>query len=93
VPRLTTRSDLRTPLPWLPFDAFRALSCFAIVLLVACSGGGNAAGDEPGPQIQTVNLAVAGQTVTKVRAAGGVVALLEERLTSIFEQGPQRTLA
>jgi hypothetical protein len=40
-----------------------------------------------------VDLAVTGQTVTKVRAAGTEVVLLEERLTSIFEDGPQRTLA
>ena len=40
-----------------------------------------------------VDLAVAGQTVIKVRTAGGHVVLLEERLNSIFEDGPQRTLA
>jgi hypothetical protein len=40
-----------------------------------------------------VELAVVGQTVTKVRTAGNEVVLLEERLTSIFEDGPQRTLA
>jgi len=39
-----------------------------------------------------VDLAVSGQTVTKVRTAGNEVVLLEERLTSIFEDGPQRTL-
>jgi hypothetical protein len=31
--------------------------------------------------------------VTKVRTAGSEVVLLEERLTSIFEDGPQRTMA
>jgi hypothetical protein len=48
------------------------------------------------PQVTTinsVNLAVTGQTVTKVRTAGNEVVLLEERLNSIFEDGPQRTLA
>jgi len=40
-----------------------------------------------------VDLAVDGQTVTKVRSASSEVVLLEERLTSIFEDGPQRTLA
>ena len=40
-----------------------------------------------------VDLAVAGQTVIKVRTAGSHVVLLEERLNSIFEDGPQRTLA
>ncbi|HKF05240.1 MAG TPA: hypothetical protein VKB49_23175 [Candidatus Sulfotelmatobacter sp.] len=39
-----------------------------------------------------MDLAVSGQTVTKVRTAGNEVVLLEERLTSIFEDGPQRTL-
>ncbi len=39
-----------------------------------------------------VDLAVSGQTVIKVRTAGSHVVLLEERLNSIFEDGPQRTL-
>jgi hypothetical protein len=40
-----------------------------------------------------VDLAVVGQTVTKARTAGNQVVVLEERLTSIFEDGPQRMLA
>jgi hypothetical protein len=44
------------------------------------------------PRSGDVDLAVTGQTVTKVRAAGSEVMLLEERLTSIFEDGPDRTL-
>jgi len=40
-----------------------------------------------------VDLAVAGQTLTKARTAGNEVVVLEERLHSIFETGPQRTLA
>jgi len=40
-----------------------------------------------------VNLAVTGQTVTKVRTSGNEIVVLEERLNSIFEDGPQRTLA
>lgn len=63
-----------------------ALLCSAISLLVAC-------GDKATPPINTVNLAVAGQTLTKVRTAGSEVVVLEQRLTSIFEDGPQRTLA
>jgi len=39
-----------------------------------------------------LDLRVAGQAVTKVRTAGNEVVLLQERLTSIFEDGPQRTL-
>jgi hypothetical protein len=45
------------------------------------------------PPSNSVDLAVVGQTITKVRTAGNEVVLLEERLTSIFEDGPQRTLA
>jgi hypothetical protein len=40
-----------------------------------------------------VDLEVTGKTVTKVRTTGSQVALLEEQLTSIFEDGPRRTLA
>src|SRR3954471_11420614 len=62
-----------------------ALICLAVALLVAC---GNR---ETSPN-KAVDLAVAGQTVTKVRTAGSEVVLLEQRLTSLFEDGPQRTL-
>src|SRR4249920_1471284 len=57
----------------------------AVGLLVACGG-------KETPQNNSVDLAVVGQTVTKVRTTGNEVVLLEERLTSIFEDGPQRTL-
>src|SRR5258705_11402051 len=60
--------------------------CLAVALLVACGG-------RETPPINSVDLAVVGQTVTKVRTAGNAVVLLEERLTSLFEDGPQRTLA
>jgi hypothetical protein len=66
-----------------------ALLCLAAGLLVAC-------GDTktlPTPSVGFVDLAVPGQTVIKVRTAGSHVVLLEERLNSIFEDGPQRTLA
>ncbi len=61
------------------------LLCSALAFLTSCGSG------EISP-IHSVDLAVAGQTVTKVRSAGSEVVLLEERLTSIFEIGPQRTL-
>jgi hypothetical protein len=64
----------------------RALLCFAGALLVACGGGET-------PPINSVDLEVVGQTVTKVRTSGNEAVLLEARLTSIFEDGPQRTLA
>src|SRR5258706_5538651 len=63
-----------------------ALLCLGVGLLVACGG-------RETPPINSVDFAVVGQTVTKVRTAGNEVVVLEERLTSIFENGPQRTLA
>ena len=63
-----------------------ALLCSAVLLLIGCEA------KETTP-INDLDLAVAGQTVTKVRTAGNEVVVLEERLTSIFEDGPQRTLA
>src|SRR5438045_9102652 len=62
-----------------------ALLCLAAALLVAC--GGKEASPSNG-----LDLAVVGQTITKVRTTGNEVVVLEERLTSIFEDGPQRTL-
>ena len=64
----------------------RVLLNLPLILLVACGG-------KSIPPVTGVNLAVTGQTITKVRSNGGKVVLLEERLTSIFEDGPQRTLA
>lgn len=46
-----------------------------------------------GSEFDPVDVAVSGRAVIKVRGAGGGVALLEERLTSIFETGPDRILA
>src|SRR5882757_1894129 len=63
-----------------------ALLCLTAALLVAC--GGKEASPSNG-----LDLAVVGQTITKVRTTGNEVVVLEERLTSIFEDGPQRTLA
>jgi hypothetical protein len=64
----------------------------ALALLIGC-GGGDGTGPKGIPSIQPLDLAVAGMTVTKVRTADSAIVLLEERLTSIFEDGPQRTLA
>jgi hypothetical protein len=65
-----------------------ALLCLTLAHLVACGGSRT----QPISSVN-VDFAVAGQTVTKARATGDEVVLLEERLTSIFEDGPQRTLA
>src|SRR5215831_21321785 len=64
-----------------------ALLCGALALLAGCGGG------QTSPPNKVVDLAVVGQTITKVRTAGNEVVLLEERLNSIFEDGPLRTLA
>jgi hypothetical protein len=64
--------------------------CVMTTVLVACGDG--AADLEEAPGAGTVDISVAGQTVTKVRASGNGVAFLEEHLNSIFEDGPRRSL-
>src|ERR1700730_15812512 len=59
--------------------------CAAATLLVAC-GSGSTDGQES-PATGTVDISLAGQTVTKVRASGNDVAFLGEQLNSIFEDG------
>lgn len=61
---------------------------FVLPLAVLAGCGGKAT-----PAATGLNLAVRDQTITKVRAAGNKIVVLEEHLTSIFEDGPQRTLA
>lgn len=70
--------------------AVGVLVCVALVLCEGCAGGGGQSNTPP--PAQTVDVAVSGQTVTKVRASGGSTVVLQERLTSIFEDGPQRTV-
>jgi len=60
----------------------------AVALPVGC---GDSA--KPPKETPTVNLSVSGLTVTKARTANNAIILLEERLNSILEDGPQRTLA
>jgi hypothetical protein len=67
------------------------LLCVTVTLLVACGGGGS--NGEVAPAAGAVDISIAARTVTKVRAVGSNVAYLEERLNSIFEDGPQRSLA
>jgi hypothetical protein len=64
----------------------RAVPFLGIALLIACAG-------RETPTSNTLDVAITGQTITKARTAGNQIVLLEERLTSIFEDGPQRTLA
>jgi len=68
----------------------RVSLCLAIVLLAGC---GDDSGPEETPAIKPVNLSLSGMTVTKVRTTDNAIVVLEERLTSIFENGPQRMLA
>jgi hypothetical protein len=63
---------------------------FVLCLLIASIAGCGIAG---APTVKPVDLSITGATVTKARTVGNEVVFLEERLTSIFEQGPQRTLA
>jgi hypothetical protein len=74
----------------IPLRFSGVLLCVTATLLVACGGG--ATDSEVAPETGTVDISVAGQTVTKVRAAGNEVAFLQEQLTSIFEDGPRRSL-
>jgi hypothetical protein len=62
------------------------LLSLVVALLAAC-------GDRETSPTNSVDLSVVGQTVTKVRPAGDQIVVLEERLTSLSENGPQRTLA
>jgi hypothetical protein len=63
-----------------------ALLTVPLVVLVAC-------GRKQPSRINHLNLAVTGQTITKVRTAAGHVVLLQEKLVSIFEDGPDRTIS
>ncbi len=74
----------------IPLRSVGVFLCAAATLLVACGGG--ATDIEESPETGTVDISVAGQTVTKVRAAGNDVAFLGEELNSIFEDGPRRSL-
>jgi hypothetical protein len=65
---------------------FTLAALLPCVFLTACGGGKT-------PTNNGVDLAVMGQTVTKVRTAGSEIVLLEEQLNSIFQDGPHRTLA
>jgi hypothetical protein len=63
--------------------------CALLFSAIGLIGGCGGKKDSP---IDSVDLAIVGQTVSKVRTAGNQVVVLEERLNSIFEDGPERTL-
>jgi len=68
----------------------KSVSLFALVAITFAVLAG-CGGKIPPPR--GLNLAISGRTVTKVRTTGNRVVVLEEQLTSIFEDGPERTLA
>src|ERR1700722_1569657 len=80
---------VRTARACRPSTVLSALLSLAVALLVACGGS---ATPLTTPPMNNVDLSVTGQTVIKARTAGSEVVVLEERLNSIFENGPQRTL-
>jgi hypothetical protein len=71
---------------WMP-AIVAALLCLTVSFCTGCGGSSTP------PPSGNLDLGVTGRTVTKVRAAGNEAVLLEEQLTSIFEDGPKRTLA
>src|SRR4051812_5342312 len=75
---------------WRISDCLVALLCIAVAILVGCGGKST---PDPTPPVTTFNFSLTGRTVTKMRTTETEVVLLEERLTSIFEDGPERTLA
>jgi hypothetical protein len=66
------------------------LLCATVALFAACGGGDRVSVEAP--ENETIDIAVTGQAVTKVRAVGKQVAFMEEQLNSIFEDGPRRSL-
>src|SRR4051812_20858110 len=66
-----------------------ALVCLPVALLVSCGSSGM----PTTPPNNGVDLAVTGHTVVKARTAGDHVVFLEERLRSLLEDGPDRTVA
>ena len=72
----------------------RYLHCFSIVIFVgilASCGGGNQA--QPSQPRRGLDLEVSGKTVVKLRVRSADAVVMEEQLTSLFEDGPRRTLA
>lgn len=71
----------------------RTSTLLTISLTVALSVLSGCDSDGASTSGSTVDLSITGQTVTKVRTNRGQIVFLEERLHSIFDDGPQRTLA
>jgi hypothetical protein len=70
----------------------RTFAAFLVAVLVASCGGGGSPKPEPPPQVVPLDLAIPGMAVIKARSAPDGIALLEEKLTSLFETGPERRL-
>lgn len=68
---------------------------FCAGTLLASCGGGNSGGGVPiniPPPTMPINLAVSGVAVVKVQSGNLGVAVMEEKLTSLFESGPDRRI-
>jgi len=72
------------------FALIHTLLVFSVLFLSAC-GSPRSSKTQPGKS--SFDLEVVGQTVIKVRTNGDGIVALEEKLHSIFEDGPLRTLA
>src|SRR4051812_34040688 len=68
------------------------IACLALTTVSGCGHDGGMQAVAVTPTPVPVDLIIEGQAVTKARATEHGVAFLKERLVSIFEQGPQRTL-
>jgi hypothetical protein len=87
---------MQTPERLKLFCIFPLLLFVQAALLCACGGSGSGDGrtmNGPPPPHPSVDVEITGRAVTKVGIAGGTVALLTERLNSIFEDGPMRSLS
>jgi hypothetical protein len=67
-------------------------SCLTIVL-ASCGGGGTGVAVQPTPPPPvSINLDTTGTAVMKVQSGAQGVALMAEKLTSLLESGPERTI-
>src|SRR5258706_2030876 len=70
-----------------------AAALLAAVFVASCGGGGGGSPPEaPPPAIQLLDFSETAMAVIKVRSSLNGVTLLEEKLTSLLESGPQRRI-
>ncbi len=66
--------------------------CLAITLASCGGGGGGTMNPTTPPPLAPINLAVAGMAVIKVQDGAQGVTLMSEKLTSLSEFGPERSI-